>query len=62
MRHAPFPPLWNTALPLPRDCYDEGSFTFTLQSHLEDNLLSTESNERIAEYFASISQEFPPLE
>jgi hypothetical protein len=43
----------------PGDCSDEGSFT--LQSHLEDNLSSEESTERIAEYFASISQEFPPL-
>ena len=44
----------------PGDCSDEGSFS--LQSHLEDNLSSEESTERIAEYFARISQEFPPLQ
>ena len=43
----------------PGDCSDEGSFT--LQSHWDDNLTNEESIEQIAEYFASISQEFPPL-
>ena len=41
------------------DCSDEGSFT--LISHLEDNLTVEESTERIAHHFAQISQEFPPL-
>ena len=43
----------------PGDCSDEGSFT--LLSHLEDNLTSEESTERIAQHFAQISQEFLPL-
>ena len=43
----------------PGDCSDEGSFT--LSSHLEDNLTSEQSIERIAQHFAEISQEFPPL-
>ena len=43
----------------PGDCMDEG--TFTLTSHLEENLTTEESTERIAEHFAKISQEFPPL-
>ena len=43
----------------PGDCSDEGSFT--LISHLEDNLTSEQSIERIAQHFAQISQEFPPL-
>ena len=38
---------------------DEGSFT--LISHLEENLTIKESAEKIAEHFAKISQEFPPL-
>ena len=44
----------------PGDCSDEGSFT--LQSHLEDNLTEVESIERIASHFSQISQEFPPLD
>ena len=43
----------------PGDCADEGSFTLT--SHLEENLTTEESIERIADHFAKISQEFPPL-
>ena len=43
----------------PGDCSDEGAFT--LISHLEENLSTEESIERIAEHFAKISQEFPPL-
>ena len=41
----------------PGDNQDEGSFT--LLSHLEDNLTPEES---IAQHFASISQEFLPLD
>ena len=43
----------------PGDSSDEGSFT--LISHLESNLTTEESGEKIAEHFAKISQEFPPL-
>ena len=43
----------------PGDCEDETSFT--LLSHIEDKLTSTESIERIADYFSQISQEYPPL-
>jgi hypothetical protein len=43
----------------PGDNQDEGSFT--LLSHLEDNLTPEESIEKIAQHFASISQEFLPL-
>ena len=43
----------------PGDCTDEGSFT--LSSHVDENLTSAESTERIAEHFAKISQEYPPL-
>ena len=43
----------------PGDCSDEGSFT--LSSHVDENLTSIESTERIAEHFAKISQEYPPL-
>ena len=43
----------------PGDCSDEGGFT--LLSHLEDNLTNEESTERLAQLFANISQEFPPL-
>ena len=41
------------------NCSDDGSFT--LISHLEDNLTSKQSRERIAQHFAQISQEFPQL-
>ena len=39
----------------PGDCTSES--TFTLLTHLEENLSSQESVERIAQYFSSISQE-----
>ena len=44
----------------PGDCSDEGSFT--LISHMEDNLTTAESTERIAQHFANISQEYPQLD
>ena len=44
----------------PGDCSNEGSFT--LISHMEDNLTTEESIESIAEHFALISQEYPPLD
>ena len=45
----------------PGDCStEEGSFT--LLFHLEENLSREESIERIAQHFAQISQEFPPLD
>ena len=43
----------------PGDCSDEGSFS--LISHLNENLSTEESTERIANHFARISQEFLPL-
>ena len=43
----------------PGDCSDEGYFSLT--SHLDENLSTEESTERIAQYFAKISQEFLPL-
>ena len=44
----------------PGDCSsEEGSFT--LLSHLQENLSTEESIEKIAQHFAQISQEFPPL-
>ena len=43
----------------PGDFQDEG--TFTLQSHQDENLSIAESTERIAQHFASISQQYPPL-
>ena len=43
----------------PGDHTDEGSFT--LSSHLEDNLTPSQSIEKIAQHFANISQEFLPL-
>jgi hypothetical protein len=44
----------------PGDCLYEGSFT--LISHMEDNLTNEESIESIAQHFALISQEYPPLD
>ena len=44
----------------PGDCID--SNTFTLPGHESDNLSEEQSAERIADYFAQISQEFPPLD
>ena len=38
---------------------NEGSFS--LQNHLDENLSTEESIERIATFFAEISQEYPPL-
>ena len=44
----------------PGDCVD--SNTFTLPNHVNENLSEEQSAERIADYFATISQEFPPLD
>ena len=44
----------------PGDCID--SNTFTLPGHESENLTEQESAERIAEHFAQISNEFPPLD
>ena len=43
----------------PGDCEDGGSFT--LSDHMEMNLTVKESVEKIAQHFAAISQEYPPL-
>ena len=43
----------------PGDCIDSNSFT--LLSHESESLSVEQSVERIAEHFAAISQEFPPL-
>ena len=43
----------------PGDCEDEGSFT--LSEHIDMNLSIKESVEKIAQHFAAISQEYPPL-
>ena len=45
----------------PGDCID-ASNTFTLPNHEGENLTEEESAEQIAEHFAAISQEFPPLD
>ena len=42
------------------DCID--SNLFTLSAHESESLSSAESAERIAQHFAAISQEFPPLD
>ena len=44
----------------PSDCDNEGSFT--LQNHIDENLSTEQSIERIANFFAEISQEYPPLD
>merc|ERR1712096_327187 len=44
----------------PGTCDDQGSFT--LQNHREQNLTSEQSSEKIAQYFAQISQEYPHLD
>ena len=44
----------------PGDCID--SNTFVLPNHKSESLSEEESTERIAEHFAQISQEFPPLD
>ena len=43
----------------PGDMLEDGSFS--LINHLEENLTSKEAVERIANHFASVSQEYPPL-
>ena len=43
----------------PGDCTDSGGFS--LPSHISDNLTDQQSAERIAEHFAEISNEYPPL-
>ena len=43
----------------PGECEDEGYFT--LKNHSEDNLSTEESIEKIANFFAQISQEYSPL-
>ena len=43
----------------PGECDDEGAFTFL--NHSEENLSTKESIERIANFFAQISQEYSPL-
>ena len=43
----------------PGDCLDGA--TFTLPEHESESLTEQQSAERIADHFASISQEFPPL-
>ena len=45
---------------MPGDSID--SNTFSLPSHERDNLSDDQCAERIAEHFASISSEFPPLD
>ena len=44
----------------PGDCADVGSFT--LPAHESETLSDEQSAERMAEYFASISRDFPPLD
>ena len=44
----------------PGDCVDGNSFT--LPNHENENLSDEEAAESIADHFASISQEYPPLE
>ena len=43
----------------PGDCVDGN--TFTLPSHENENLSDEEAAEKIADHFATISQEYPPL-
>ena len=44
----------------PGDMLDDGAFS--LLNHLEDNLTSKESVEKIAKHFSQISQQCPPLD
>ena len=44
----------------PGESENEGSFT--LQNHIDENISTEESIERIADFFAQISQEYPPLD
>ena len=43
----------------PGEAEDEGAFT--LQTHSDLNLSTEESLEKVAEFFAQVSQEYPPL-
>lgn len=43
----------------PGDCEDKGDFV--LLNHLEENLSTEESIEKILQHFTNISKEFPPL-
>ena len=44
----------------PGDCEEGG--TFTLLSHIRENLSVDQQLERLTKYFVSVSQEFPPLQ
>ena len=44
----------------PGDCIEEGQFT--LLSHIEEKLTPEQSVEKIAQHFAQISQNYPPLD
>jgi hypothetical protein len=44
----------------PGDCSEDGSFT--LLNHIDENLTPEQCTERIAQHFANISQEYPPLD
>ena len=44
----------------PGDCIDANQFT--LPNHESENLCDEESAERIVQHFATISQEYPPLD
>ena len=44
----------------PGDGNDDGGFS--LLNHIEQNLTTEESTEQIAQHFARISQEYPPLD
>jgi hypothetical protein len=44
----------------PGDCLEGGSFT--LLSHIRENLTVEQQLERLSDYFVAVSQEFPPLE
>ena len=44
----------------PGDCMEEGSFR--LINHVEANMSTAMSAEKIAEHFSAISKEYPPLE
>ena len=41
---------------------EETSSTFSLQEHIDENLTSSQSAEKIVKYFSQISQEFTPIE
>ena len=44
----------------PGDCLEDGSFT--LLSHIRENLTVEQQLEWLSKYFVAVSQEFPPLE